>query len=56
MRNLTQQGDNYWRFSDMTRDEGYPKKITKGFAGIPDDVDAAFVWSGNGKIYFFKVS
>ena len=28
--------------------------ISKGFDGIPDDLDAAFVWSGNGKIYFFK--
>ena len=27
-----------------------------GFDGIPSFVDAAFVWSGNGKIYFFKVN
>lgn len=40
----------------MTRDTGYPKMISKGFAGVPNNVDAAFVWSGNGKIYFFKVS
>merc|ERR1712214_220739 len=25
-----------------------------GFDGIPNSVDAAFVWSGNGLIYFFK--
>lgn len=24
------------------------------FQGIPDNVDSAFVWGGNGKIYFFK--
>jgi matrix metalloproteinase-14 (membrane-inserted) len=36
-------------------DEGYPKSIRSGFDGIPSFVDAAFVWSGNGKIYFFKV-
>lgn len=37
-------------------DEDYPKLISKGFAGVPNDIDAVFVWSGNGKIYFFKVT
>ncbi len=36
-------------------DDGYPKEIVKGFEGIPNNVDAAFVWTGNEKIYFFKV-
>ena len=35
-------------------DDGYPKEIEKGFEGIPNNVDAAFVWTGNEKIYFFK--
>ena len=38
----------------MRMDPGYPKEIGVGFAGIPNNVDAAFVWSGNGKTYFFK--
>ena len=46
--------DQYWRFTNKNRDSGYPKPISKGFAGIPNFIDAAFVWSGNGLIYFFK--
>ena len=46
----------YSRYSFDEVEPGYPKEISKGFEGIPNDVDAAFVWSGNGKIYFFKVS
>ena len=28
--------------------------LSKGFDGIPNFIDASFVWSGNGLIYFFK--
>lgn len=50
------QGSKYWRFTDKKMSAGYPKEISVGFAGIPNDVDTAFVWSGNGKTYFFKGS
>ena len=30
--------------------------FSKGFDGIPDDVDSAMVWAVNKKIYFFKGS
>ena len=51
------KGSRYWRFSpDKTLDRGFPKKISDGFEGIPNNIDAAFVWSRNDKIYFFKGS
>ena len=50
------QGDKYWRFTNLTLDSDSPKLISKGFKDIPNNVDASFVWSGNGKIYFFKGS
>ena len=34
--------------------EGFPTSIRTCFQGIPDEVDAAFQWSGNGMIYFIK--
>ena len=38
----------------MNPSGGYPKALSKGFPDIPGNLDTAFVWGGNGKIYFFK--
>ena len=49
------KGSQYWRFSTPGQlDSGYPKTLSDGFEGIPDNVDAALVWAANSKIYFFK--
>ena len=51
------KGSQYWRFSEIgDLDRGYPKDLSTGFKGIPNNVDAALVWSRNKKIYFFKGS
>lgn len=48
------KGKQYWRYNGKKVDGDYPRDISEGFAGIPDSLDAALVWSGNGKIYFYK--
>ena len=35
---------------------GTPLSLDTEFPGVPASPDTAFVWSGNGKIYFIKVT
>lgn len=53
------QGNKYWRFEGDVLDEDYPRDISVGFDGVPDNVDAAFAipapsHRGKEKAYFFK--
>ncbi|XP_029413771.1 vitronectin isoform X2 [Nannospalax galili] len=53
------KGGQYWRFEDGVMDPDYPRNISEGFSGIPDNVDAAFAlpahsYSGRERVYFFK--
>ncbi|KAM8944678.1 vitronectin [Lycaon pictus] len=53
------KGSQYWRFEDGVLDPDYPRNISEGFKGIPDNVDAAFAlparsYSGRERVYFFK--
>ncbi|KAM8898164.1 vitronectin b isoform 2-T2 [Spinachia spinachia] len=53
------KGKEYWRFDGDVLDEDYPRNISVGFDGIPDDVDASFAipapsYLGKEKAYFFK--
>lgn len=48
------KGDKYWRYENKQLKADYPKLISRGFQGLPNNIDAAFVWSGNGKTYFIK--
>ena len=56
MMMLLIRDSRYWKFTNRQPAAGYPKSISEGFPGVPDNVDAAFVWGGNNKIYFFKGS
>ncbi len=53
--------DLYWRSSQLYElDPGYPKKISSYFKGLDKNngfggkLDASFIWSGNGRIYFVE--
>jgi matrix metalloproteinase-14 (membrane-inserted) len=53
------KGDQCYLFTfqsgkGFVMNSGYPRTIITDFPGVPSDIDAAFVWSGNGKPYFFK--
>lgn len=53
------KGSQYWRFEDGILDPDYPRNISEGFSGIPDNVDAALAlpahsYSGRERVYFFK--
>jgi len=53
-------GEDYYRYNDVTFaiDPGYPKKISDNWPGIPNNVDAATVYSNpdsqTTSLYFFK--
>ncbi|XP_022365239.1 vitronectin [Enhydra lutris kenyoni] len=53
------KGNQYWRYEDGVLDPGFPRDISEGFKGIPDNVDAALAlpahsYSGRERVYFFK--
>ena len=49
------KNDKFWRLTEDSVAEGYPKKISDSWPGLPDRVDASFTWN-NGKTYFFSGS
>lgn len=48
------KGKEYWKFDNTVKEGGYPRLIANGFPGIPDNIDAAFVWPGDNLTYFVK--
>ena len=33
---------------------GYPKEIKEVFKGVPNNINAVFIWGKDGKTYFFS--
>lgn len=53
------KGSQYWRFEDGVLDSNFPRNISYGFKGIPDNIDAAFAlpaqnYFSSERVYFFK--
>lgn len=47
------KGGLYWRLNQLSFDEGYPRKISDDWDGLPPNLDAA-VTDYDGDTYFFK--
>jgi len=48
------QGELYWKLTDDSVAEGYPRRISADWDGLPGGIDAAFLWPQTGMTYFFK--
>lgn len=48
------KGTKYWKYTGTTLDKDYPKEISYGFPGIPNNIDSVFYTANNNKVYFFK--
>lgn len=44
------KGENVWLWGSSFN----PRYIRKEWIGLPADIDAAFYWPSNKKVYFFK--
>ncbi|CAN7997015.1 unnamed protein product [Ixodes pacificus] len=47
------KGDYYWKIETDGIGDGYPRKISDDWSGLPGNLDAALTWS-DGKTFFFK--
>uniref|UniRef100_A0A5S6QCT6 ZnMc domain-containing protein n=1 Tax=Trichuris muris TaxID=70415 RepID=A0A5S6QCT6_TRIMR len=47
------QGEWYWRLNHLSYDDGYPRRISEDWDGLPGNIDAA-VTDRLGNTYFFK--
>merc|ERR1719295_1797669 len=50
------QGSNYWKLTRDSVADGYPRRISQDWRGLPDNIDAAFTWESTRATYFIKGS
>jgi matrix metalloproteinase-14 (membrane-inserted) len=43
------KGSKYWKLTEDSVESGYPRPISQDWPGLPDDIDAAVMWSENKK-------
>src|SRR5690606_24160742 len=48
------KGDYYWRVEANGIADGYPRRISTDWDGLPGNLDASLTWA-DGKTFFFKV-
>ena len=46
--------DLYWRLTSEAVAEGYPKKISSDWSGLPNNIQAGFTWQDTKATYMFK--
>eukprot|EP00091_Calanus_sinicus_P001935 TRINITY_DN11960_c0_g1_i4.p1 TRINITY_DN11960_c0_g1~~TRINITY_DN11960_c0_g1_i4.p1 ORF type:complete len:512 (+),score=152.95 TRINITY_DN11960_c0_g1_i4:82-1617(+) len=49
-------GDEYYKLTNDNVAAGYPKKISRDWPGLPNNIDAAVTWKEQDVTYFFKGS
>lgn len=49
----TFKGEQYWKLTDDSIAQGYPRNVKEFWSDLPGHIDASFTWT-NGKSYFFK--
>ena len=49
-------GSKYYRYTNRTLDPGFPRRLKKGFSGVPPYLDAAILSGSETRINFIKNS
>ena len=48
------QAGKLWKYQGNVLQKGYPKRHNEQFKGLPANIDTAFTWPNDMKLYFTK--